>query len=514
MTVRPTGQERNDVAKSTSRDEAKPAARRPRRSAPSTAVEKADQTLKVTSTRADGGPGRDLAVRSESVSLGAGTTHQIQTTMQPSVTITVSETEYQALLAQGLVYSGSPVAPAADFYDGILADKVVNGATFPAALAEAAADSGNPFGSGLKAAFAPSGLPSYVSAMPGRYDPLKHLYLPSTAAAQRVDAKLAAARAGTGTMHLVCVGDSETAGQNATGGVPNSWPSLLRGWLSAAGFPVGGTGLAFVGPTNNTGDPRWTRDASWTIPGQLFAQCTVAAKVATFVSDSPGTSVDVWFFGNGPRGATITVDGGSSITYTPSGASVAEKVTITGLANTTHTVAVTSGSNTGPVYLIGANVYSASGIQVHNAGISGSSTTSWLSGSSSFSGWYGLSHLYTPDLVVMSLGVNEALNEGLSVATYTSQYLSLAAKYQALGANIMMLAEPQPSGVSLATWQSFVAAQYQISETLGARMVNILDRWGGYATANANGLMSDTIHPNATGYSDEAFAVRQLILPQ
>lgn len=358
-----------------------------------------------------------------------------------------------------------------------------------------------------------SALPSYVSTAPGNYDPLRHLYLPSTSAAQRVDAKLAAARAGTGTMHVLACGDSEAAGQNATGGVPNSWPLLLRGWISDGGFPVGGSGLAYPGPTNNTGDPRWTLDPSWTIPGQLFAAASVSGKVATFVSDEPGTSVDIWFFGNGARGATYTIDGGSPATYTPSGASVAEKVTVTGLADAVHTVAITSGSAAGSVYLIGVNCYRTSGIQVHNAGISGSSTTTWLSGSSSFSGWYGLSHLYTPDLVVMSFGVNEALNEGLSVSTYKSQFETLAAKYQALGANIMMLVEPQPQGVPLATWQGFAAAQYEISETLGARMVDILDRWGDYTTASANGLMSDTIHPNATGYSDEAYAVRQLILP-
>jgi len=51
-------------------------------------------------------------------------THTITTTQRPDELITVDDAEYERLLQLGLVYSGNPVAPAADFYDGVVADRV------------------------------------------------------------------------------------------------------------------------------------------------------------------------------------------------------------------------------------------------------------------------------------------------------------------------------------------------------------------------------------------------------
>lgn len=99
-------------------------------------IELRDSPVKVPSTRVDRAPAKDVAVLADGGGrLGALLpTHDIQTTMRPDVTITVSDDEYQQLLAMHLVYSGNPVAPAADSNDLMIADKVSNGTATPAAL--------------------------------------------------------------------------------------------------------------------------------------------------------------------------------------------------------------------------------------------------------------------------------------------------------------------------------------------------------------------------------------------
>src|SRR5947209_8773051 len=82
-------------------------------------VKRQPAPLKVTSARADAGPGAALAVRApEAIApRTAGVTHDIQIVMEPWKTITVDDVEYASLLARGLVYSGSPITPAADGND-------------------------------------------------------------------------------------------------------------------------------------------------------------------------------------------------------------------------------------------------------------------------------------------------------------------------------------------------------------------------------------------------------------
>lgn len=96
------------------------------------------EPMKVASTRVDQVPGTQLEVRAASLQpRTSGVTHSIQTTMEPWNTITVDDVEYAQLLAQGFVYSGSPVAPAADGNDLMIADKVQHGTATKAALGAA-----------------------------------------------------------------------------------------------------------------------------------------------------------------------------------------------------------------------------------------------------------------------------------------------------------------------------------------------------------------------------------------
>lgn len=351
--------------------------------------------------------------------------------------------------------------------------------------------------------WASDGLPSYAGARANPYNSRVSAYNWKASNTRKLRAALGRAQAGTGRASLGFIGDSETDYYIGTGNdFLNMWPRVMRSVLASLGIPVGGTGLVWAPHYGPAVDPRWTVGAGWTNANNYMTTTTSGATL-TFASGDPGTAVDLVVFGtSGSLGWNID-SGAATGTLTPSGGLVPVKYTLaTGLANTTHSLVLTT-SSTAARYVIAARVYGASGVEVHNAAAFGSSaagTGSWTDGADPTQIVSRVSTLQTasPDVVWCALGVNDINTSGTAPATVIAAISSLRSTFST--SDFVLVAQYQPATNS--GWEPYVSALYDLADSLDVPLIDLYDRSGGTITATANGLMGDTVHPNAAAQRD------------
>lgn len=372
--------------------------------------------------------------------------------------------------------------------------------------------------------------PSDVQPRNGSYNPSRNLYLPASATLRKIRAKLAAVAAGqsaSARARIALAGHSHISGYGGLPGVSDLGTDLRR--LFEKNYPSG-TGV--VPAYNNNGggasqpDARWAF-VNWTYAGaaagsgniQFHRRANVVGATATFTSDVLGTVVEILTFSNsGTVAYTVLDNAGAQIatgTITPAGTNVVYLTTLTGLVNA-KTVTLTC-PGTGSRYVLGVNVRQARDVEISEFGFWGSEAVDWLPSGQGISQWFNAHQdvlSVSPDLVIMQLDANEALH-GKSATTLETNLNAVVAGFKEAGADVMLVASAQPTGVNSGTgvaltaaeWTNFRKAVYNVADTQGVALLDVTDRWGPYATANANGLMSDTNHPNSSGYADEAQAL-------
>lgn len=339
------------------------------------------------------------------------------------------------------------------------------------------------------------------SARTGVFDRARSLYLPT--ASVQAKARAALGRAATGSLvNMCCIGDSKTAGYIA--GQINSWPSQLRAALAAWGVPSAGTGLVPVANSGAT-DSRWTGTTGTWSDNFFYSTSSTSGASKTFTSDVAGTVVDIYYFGTSAA-FTYSIDGGAATTVTPAGGGTVGKTSVTGLANTTHTVTVTA-SSASAVYLIGICVRQTSGLLIHNFGLVGSMASAWTSTAFTQPSMIALSNSLAADIVSIEIGSNDAGNS-VALSTYVSNLTTAWGLYSG-AARIAIVQSPRGT---LTTWPSFASAVYDQAEAAGAPLIDLSDRWGSAANGNALGLLgSDSLHETAAGHADVARAVRSAL---
>jgi hypothetical protein len=337
------------------------------------------------------------------------------------------------------------------------------------------------------------GVPTYAGARDGPFDPVFGLYNVSARTGRVLTARVLATQRHDTSCRLVFAGDSITAGSQATG--LTSYPLETLARLVAGGCQQAGTGICFAG--QGVTDPRWSR-AGTTTDYLTYTQMS-AGGTKTFTSTVPGGQVDLWYF-NTSRAFSYSIDGGAPVTVTPSGASSIGVTHVPGLANSTHSVTITSSANY--CYLIGVNVFSpAAGLQVFNAGVGLSATAKWLG--TGFASLFGMATMQAADGFILGIGANDA-GRAVPVATYRSNLTTIATNLAAR-APVGLVATNNVGWVTDAAWEPYVAAMYDVADALGVGLMDMYYCWGGYKSAAALGYEgADGAHPNAAGYADMA----------
>lgn len=319
----------------------------------------------------------------------------------------------------------------------------------------------------------------------------------------------------TGRCLVVRMGDSTTIGINAAGS--SNWPNegdYLAKYLTSAKIPTFQN--AFSGDSTGTSTGvRTSADArialgNWsgisgntTLGGFLF----FTSSSGTAFSFTPTTAIDtckVWFnaFGVGGSG-TLQVGSGSTALVDGTLSGIETQTATSSLAAQGCKVNWTGGNGQNQIYLGSMLAYDSTqpGVDLMDAGWWGTKASDWSSTSSAFSSQNWLVAV-APDVLILKVGIND-ISGGTSLSTYKTELTSIINSVSAT--TDVIIETDNPYNATAATQQPYINAAYEVAQASNIPLIDTYSIWGTYTNANtALGFMSDTLHPNTSGYSDQA----------
>ena len=396
------------------------------------------------------------------------------------------------------------------------------------------------------------------------YSPPKrpYLYLPDGWS----DAWLAA-KAGVlsgGQARLLFLGDSVMAGVNASDW-RNSIPETVRTSLEAAGYPTFARGFHAYGDGENAGGGGV--NAPWSglqngVATTLFAQeglgmvsfvgaGATAVAHQTLTTPIACTQIDLYYVDLNAGTWQYKLDGAANVTVTTTLTNTLVKISLTGLANTTHTVAVgwqSKGNELGSLYAvcypsgpsaagIGYARYANSGWQASQmVGLSGSPQDQirlWSGVNPLGDGTALLAANLTagfptqPHLAIVEFGLNDT-----SGAKNPDDYLTVLERYTrafragVANASVLFVIAFAPdtftsdvgSGGSTFiprssaafTYARYVGQIYDLARLYNCAVVSFPAKWGSLPF-NAGLMPASGPHPTDAGYADMATEILSVI---
>lgn len=360
--------------------------------------------------------------------------------------------------------------------------------------------------------------PAAAGTHEGDYSTGHRLYLPPGADIEPLRRRIKQALDGENTFRLAWLGHSMVAGQGGTPGIVDN-VRLLQQRAAQAGNAVTGIVTAVNNTTTDTRvafDPEWESIGAPRTNMQLHRRCLVAGKTFTYASDTPGTTVDIYTFGNGSP-VTYSIDGSAPVTITPSGNPAIQVTTVTGKSNTNHTVTVTS-TTTAAAYLLGIAVRHSTGLEIGNFGYSGSIAYDWtpdyFSASARFyNGYNGVLTSWKADALIIQLGANELIH-GSTPELLATNLNAIIAAARAIGREAVLVLDPPVEDATRTTWfAQYVPAVYGVADEQRVPLVDFTAHWINRAVANAQGFYYDQWHPNVKGYYDLHAVMAEILLP-
>lgn len=412
-----------------------------------------------------------------------------------------------------------PVTTAA--LDAAVRDKInLVGSATQVALAATYGPAAQAASAPLKAAFAGLGL--FENFTPANF--------------RRFRAALARSRAGGAVARISFYGDSNTSGYQG----PNS-NDYTRGYAARAQGILDGklgsvkNGLIFtrIGGANPKPDPRFVLGTGWSEFASTSQGMAGAGAIQGTANGTTGNlditlagvnAFTIWYpvYGSGPTALAFNIDAEAATVVSANNATASMgKTTITTATVGTHTLHIKS--NTGGVPYIhaieGFDNTLAGATRVTASGLNGGTAVDWNLAPSPTDPWDPSKVVFNPnidapDLTIINLSIN-AHNAGTPIGTYTAAMNTFIAKAKATSDVILVASAaggaPDYSGLG---WGAYLTAQRDIAATNGCGLINMQDRWGPYATANAAPylLWNDQDHPSNAGYWDMGQASADAIL--
>lgn len=353
-------------------------------------------------------------------------------------------------------------------------------------------------------------------------------------------------------------GDSVTVGANTSDWNVNPFAQLIRtnllntyskyadfypttysaAWATSVSETFNGTPPWVV---NKTSGLVWNTHAWNKLPG--YNASSVVAEM-TFTTPYACTSLDILYMDYTSGTWTYTVDAGSPVTVTTikggtGSDAVIKRISLTGLANTTHTIVLgnSSGANVG-LYLGIVTYAGSTGIGFANFGYGAGSlndysgSTTWpnedrvtfFSGvnpqSLPFGNTYTFSIPTQPQLAIIAFGINDCVSS-VSTVTFSSilgRYIT-ALRLGNPNASILLLGNCMPntahsdviSGVSNGiNFPNYTAVMLTQAQANNCAFVNINERWG-QTPAGQQFMKRNDVHPTNVGHVDIANLINTII---
>lgn len=357
----------------------------------------------------------------------------------------------------------------------------------------------------------------------------------------------AKAASGSTPAHLSVIGDSVSQGKSLV----TSWQGLIRSNLlntyslygdfyptvdSAAFVASGFTNPPFV--FNRTSGLTFN-DHGWAkLPG--YNGATVGTDI-TFTTPYACTAIDIFYWDGAVGTFEYVVDGGSPVTVNCIEASdkVNKKISITGLANTTHVITFGNSSGVNTEVIMGCATYTGTtgigfsrmatgAIQAQNYANTGTWPTEdrviFFQGINPQKlpvvSPTGFGFPTQPDLAFIGFGINDCT----ASQTITSYNNIIRRFIQALrrgkeNCSIILFGPSFPDNVNSdvtsgstnsANWHNYLMAMFEMAAAYNCAFVNIHAKWGEYGYTNGFQAVNN-LHPLDAGHADIASVINTII---
>lgn len=334
---------------------------------------------------------------------------------------------------------------------------------------------------------------------------------PSVTSLPRVRKARAGILQGSIFAYAAMLGDSNTMGWASLPSYShrrrNSYPAVMAKLLREYNAThENGFGRALVEATNyGYYDPRAVIGAGWTptgptsLGGEMWVT-TGDGSSYSFTPDIPWDVVDVWFACDAAAEVSVGVDG-QMVAHSIAGGAI-QKVTFTAaqIANQTLRIVGTTVAR-----MIGWNCRNSAlpGLSVLNMGRAGWRSDNYANATQWYSPANALAAI-APAVSYVMLGLND-FNQNRSPVGFATSMATLADKIEAAGSDAVLMV-PMTPGTPAAErtypWRQYREAIYDLASDRALPLIDVGLRLGDYATAFAQGFITDELHPNIYGYPE------------
>lgn len=316
-------------------------------------------------------------------------------------------------------------------------------------------------------------------------------------------------RAGKGHAKLLFVGDSTTVGIGTT--ADQAFPMQVQARLGLS-LPTS-QGLYTAATAN--GSAFWNLGAWNQVfgpgSGAIYAEPTQTASYAIYRPNIEADTIDVYWYKAVGKGTLVVnideVDQTPINTNSTDGEGGWKKTTYKVSVGSQHQVAFKTPTDA-PVHVLGADFYveNRKTVRVANWGSSGTTAGNWVSFPYSLDGILG----YAPDLTVITLGINDALNnipfESWKADTGLIIDAALASGSVLLSSVIPSTQFQRPGGY--ANEAAYREAAVSLAAEKGIPFFDLFEAYG----EQTDTLAPDGVHPTAQGYAKVGQAMTKAIM--
>jgi lysophospholipase L1-like esterase len=226
---------------------------------------------------------------------------------------------------------------------------------------------------------------------------------------------------------------------------------------------------------------------------------TTTATATFSIGNLVTTALDIYY-----RQTTGTfrwrVDSGAWTAVTGTGTNALGKVSISGLADSAHTIQLDTVGNTGTVSIYGfrATRPSVAGVELLKAGNGSLDSTQWVNYLADY--LPGILTDVQPDLVIVALGTND-YRRAVTPAQYITAMSTLVSSTRAVSPNtgFVFLAPADSNATASTPLTAFRDALFDFCRDNNHAFYNHHDDWADYDAMNALGVWQDALHVNAAG---------------
>jgi lysophospholipase L1-like esterase len=324
-------------------------------------------------------------------------------------------------------------------------------------------------------------------------------------------------------ININCIGDGVTVGYNASTDLSllltKGYAGLLSSLFRKHYDDVGRGLIPSFHPIDTS--TKWIKTGTWTanhsgsiysIMGENFSTSENEATISlTFYGTGINTIIQ-----KGPLQGTfkISIDGNAQVTYDAYDTSnYADKIIITGLSNSQHTLTITKTSDGKPITIIGAyETKGIRGIRVNNMGRGGTGSIITQACLDTMNSNKIFSEENT--LTIIALGVNN-YNVQTPISQFRSSMIANITSAKTRGDVILMYPSIRGNEVNGSiTQKEYVDVLSELAEEYNCCFVNMFERFIDFSTATANGYILDgVVHPSQLGHNLIASILFKVLMP-